>query len=501
MNYGYIRELNCNLLDKYNNNEEELTFIDYYLFQLTSFGLSLFREHMLNNSRISLSEAFLIRCIIEDIAVMRMYDIEEIPDDCTDLLKGYQFIGEYKIFKKHKNLDGIVFSFNDIEQNFNDVKDFYYQKFGSELSSKKFRSIVNGRLPFLMENYSFHSLIEMYCPEFLDIYQQLSIIIHPSEIITNYCYLQIDLYQNVLKPIFETIVKEISKYYPNLTPTYNHEWGYECAYCFGTKDSYSDIVNIHFSQLYFLKKLKQQIRKDSKLDDDMVCLPEVFFGRIYDELESIIYDRAFGFSEVIKSKIKPIFEFFAVFYYALTVENNYDILNLMQAYTMINYLKVMNEDIEDEIKKIYPLYKRVFNNEILYEDFVKIITNKSMPEFLGFDDINSFVFKMIDELVIDLLWQKDMFKMLYEESQTLSHGNGYMLSSNYGTFMDVDAACGAIDVLILALLGKYNDTIQKNNVTKKLKYDIKKLYKEYIMIHKEKKENEIKIKSKMKNIK
>ena len=48
MKYGYVRQVNQVLLDKYNNGKK-LTFMDYYAFQLTSFGLSLFREHLLFN--------------------------------------------------------------------------------------------------------------------------------------------------------------------------------------------------------------------------------------------------------------------------------------------------------------------------------------------------------------------------------------------------------------------------------------------------------------------
>ena len=108
MKYGYVRELNAILLDKYNNNEYELTFVDYYMFQITSFGLSLFRELNLDNQRFSLSQAFAVRCIIEALAVLRMYDTEEMPEFASDLLRGNQFICEYRTYKKYPNLHGII---------------------------------------------------------------------------------------------------------------------------------------------------------------------------------------------------------------------------------------------------------------------------------------------------------------------------------------------------------------------------------------------------------
>ena len=125
------------------------------------------------------------------------------------------------------------------------------------------------------------------------------------------------------------------------------------------------------------------------------------------------------------------------------------------------------------------------NIDIEYTEFERLVIKKTMPEYLGFSDINSFVFKMIDDLSTDFMWQKDMLKMLYTESQSLSHGNGYMLISNDGTFMDSNAACKAIDVLLWSILKEYKDSVFKLT-NKKLQYDINKLFDEYSKIHFEK---------------
>jgi len=496
MKYGYVRQVNQVLLDKYNNGKK-LTFMDYYAFQLTSFGLSLFREHLLFNDRVSISQAFMIRCIIEDLAVIRMYDEKDIPEELSELLRGYQFICEYKMYKRHECLDGKIFDLEEMEKNYNDVKDFYYQKFGTELSSKEFKSIVNSKLPFLMENYSFHKLISMYRPELLDIYQYLSIIVHPSELVTNYCYFEIDSLESVMKNIFEEISNIIEKYYPNIVVDIKFQWENECSICFGNGESYSELVKVYKPQLDFLRKICNQIHKNLKLPDDKVCLPEIFFSRLFDELESILLDRAFGLSEIIKCKIKPIFEFFAVFYYTLSLDESSEKLILMEAYTSINFLKILNEDVSDLIKQVYPIYKNAINKDIEFDKFEALIIKKSMPEFLGIKDINAFVFNMIDGLIINVLWQRDTFRMLYEESQALSHGNGYVLASNDGAFMDSKAACDAIDVLILSLIDMYNKIVQKSN-SNKMKYDIGKFFLEYQKIHYAKKLKELEIQKTMK---
>lgn len=476
MDYGYIRELNAQLLDKYNNEENKLTFIDCYFFQLTSLALSLFREREMNNKRISISEAFVLRCIIENIAIIRMYDEKDIPEDAVDLLKGYQYICEYKIYKKHPLLEGDTLPLKDMEKNYQDVKDYYREKFGADLRSREFNDIVNSRLPFLMNTYSFHTLIDMYCHDLLHTYEHLSIIVHPVDILTNYCYFGIEAYDNLIDPIFKMIIFEVEKYYTNVVPTFEHEWNYELSYCYGGPGQYSKLVDLHFPQLNCISKFIDYARKDFKVPDDKVCVPEVFFARIYDELESILYDKAFGFSEIIKSKVKPIFELMAVFYY--TMKSTPENLELMELFSYINYLKVLDGNIEDKLLKTYSKYKELTNKEIEFEEYKKKITKKSMPEFLGYESINSFVFEMIDELIPNVPGIKDTVKMIYEESQNLSHGNGYMLLSNYGAFMDSFTASQAIDELLYALITKFNDDVQ-NGDKAKAKYDFAKLKKKY----------------------
>ena len=338
----------------------------------------------------------------------------------------------------------------------------------------------------------------MYRPELLDIYQYLSIIVHPSELVTNYCYFEIDSLGSVLKNIFEEISNVIEKYYPNIVVDIKFQWENECSICFGNGESYSELVKVYKPQLDFLRKICNQIHKNLKLPDDKVCLPEIFFSRLFDELESILLDRAFGLSEVIKCKIKPIFEFFAVFYYTLSLDESSEKLILMEAYTSINFLKILNKDVSDLIKQVYPIYKNAINKDIEFDKFEALILKKSMPEFLGIKDINTFVFNMIDGLIINVLWQRDTFRMLYEESQALSHGNGYVLASNDGAFMDSKAACDAIDVLILSLIDMYNKIVQKSN-SNKMKYDFGKSFLEYQKIHYTKKLKELEIQKTMKN--
>lgn len=90
--------------------------------------------------------------------------------------------------------------------------------------------------------------------------------------------------------------------------------------------------------------------------------------------------------------------------------------------------------------------------------------------------------------------------MLYEESQSFSHGNDYVLSSNEGVFHDLDSGRKSIDVLLLALFKEYAGIVEKSNLPNKLKYDIKALLKKYEVIHNSKILEEQALKPYMKKI-
>lgn len=72
--YGIFRQLNSDILSKYNEDESSLKFYDFYLFHMTSFSCGILYELLQNCSRISTSQLFFVRSLIEDIAVIRMYD-------------------------------------------------------------------------------------------------------------------------------------------------------------------------------------------------------------------------------------------------------------------------------------------------------------------------------------------------------------------------------------------------------------------------------------------
>lgn len=98
MNYEKMNSLNKKLREK---NYENLSFIDYYMFHLSSFALSLYRDCSIrkreNDEHVTLSSIFLMRSIIEDISVITFYR-KDNPLDCEKSIKDFWAIKEYLIY-------------------------------------------------------------------------------------------------------------------------------------------------------------------------------------------------------------------------------------------------------------------------------------------------------------------------------------------------------------------------------------------------------------------
>ena len=150
----------------------------------------------------------------------------------------------------------------------------------------------------------------------------------------------------------------------------------------------------------------------------------------------------------------------------------------MIKYTDYNFWK--REGID--FKEVYDYCKDILKCDSIEE--LKEKFSKYLPEFLEIGSINKFVYSMIDKIYPnDDQHQASSLKLLYMESQLLSHGNGYMLSSNYGSFMDRFSAINAIDILIDKFYEKVGDVIEEkakeDSSFKKANYDFSKLYSNY----------------------
>ena len=444
--YAYMRSLNEYLLAKYNSKEAELEFYDYYLFHISSMAISFCREY--DKYDYSICNLFAIRSIIEALSILKMYDNNEIGKECKELLRGHQYLCEFKLYNKFKELDKKYFDLEKMKKNFDDVKEYYREMLDINNRELKSRITLNN-LPYLNDRYSFYSLIDKYCPNYLEMYKKLSFIVHPHNYYDDY-ELQVEFNCEV---VLDDSFFEAKKYYPNLVVETRHEFRFEEEKYFNYR------VLDKISMNSFLLNINDKIFKDLKLEKKgndnkkQLC----FYGLICREIRSIMIDCMLGFSEMAKAKIKPFFELFSVVLYSI-----------------INY-NLSDCDYKINVIKNYKGYFSKDNIKDINED-----DSKNLPKLLGYNGINDFVFKMIDNVFPDnTLNQNSVFKLLYLESQLLSHGNGYMLSSNYGSFSDKDAVNAAINKIVIVLAEKLKKTLdikaKADKEYRKLSYDLGKM--------------------------
>lgn len=486
MDYSRLRFLNKLISNKYERNKNEVVFIDYYLFHLSSFSLSLYREDAVakseNRERNTLSTLFLVRSIIEDISIIKYYEIEK-PENAEKLLKSFWAIKEYNIYKKYTEYDGIIFDLKEMESNYNLVKNEYKKIYDDmELNSREQNKKLNSIIPFLKNGYTLKSFIGDFFPKYKEIYKKISVCIHPISILLNYNEVILD-YDELFKNIFTDVESIILKYYPNVESytKFTFEFEYTQYYYDGnTKNIH--VLNFQ-SQINNINQIKSIIENNlNKTPDYKIHV--MFLDKILSIINSISIDRAFGFSEIIKSKFKAFSELCSTYYYLLSKDRE----SLLSEYnTIINYYTKYNLNILKPNKndKVFSLYKRIIN-EVSFEDFNKMLNNE-LPVYLGFNSIKEFVFTMNKELFKD---KSTIGDLLYEESQAFSHGNGYLLSATDGAFNDYKSVIQVIDLLLGLILEYYleNEKIKakiQNEFKGKHKkniYDIPKLFNQYYKI-------------------
>lgn len=446
--YAYMRALNRFLLDIYNNKEYELTFYDYYLFHATSMWLSVVRESQCLDYG-SFCLVLSTRSLIEDLAVLKMYDSGAITSDCKELLRGHQYLCEYKTYQKCKDLDGILFDLEEMKKNYSDVKEYYKEII--ELNSKEFDNLLSkNNLAFLKEKNSFHNLIDMYCPNYLKEYEQMSYIIHPSNYYDNLGLVDKFKYEDILTDI----LNESKKYYPKVIVLNMDYFAFEKGTYFHSFDE--------LSMKSFFDEFNKTIREDLELTDDVTLEKKVFFlgDLLKDEMSSIMIEFSFGFSEVLKSKLKTVFEIFAFVCYILDCLANKERRFVLPMIEIYNNMHIQKEFYGKDYKKMIEEFNIKNNTNMLSPEKMAKNVDQSLPEFLDYNSIKDFVFDMIEDLLADKKDNKSVAKMLYLESQLLSHGNGYMLPSNFGCFSDADGAFAMIDLLFEKLFDKMGRVLE-----------------------------------------
>lgn len=448
--YGVFRQLNSDILSKYNKEENSLKFYDFYLFHMTSLSCGIIYELLQNPSRISTSQLSFTRSLIEDIAVLRMYDNLDVLNSSEYLLKGFNFMCEHNLYNKFKELDGIYFDLSKINKNYGDYKKDFKELYNENYLDLNFKSIEKNRnLAFLEENYNYLDLIDVYAGEYIVEYKNLSVVCHISDIRLSDDYINSDDSLILIDRLLKEVFNEFDEYYGDSLKiskenTFEYESNFICnsnninPFLKSTANEVKNLyllvsnISLNYSKLYY---------------DDY--LPAVFFARLGSEIEALSYDFCYGFSENAKARIKPTFELIATYHFVnkhVNTKEDYWKLKVMQVYFELNIAKNQKKLSEEE-----------FNNlgyvNFTYDEF-KQVSKKTITSYFGYKSINDFVNEMIDDYIKDNE-QNSIYKLIYAESQYFSHGNGYSLTSNYGAFKDIDVCIDIVDNLLLCSLRDY----------------------------------------------
>ena len=467
--YAKLKSVNNKCLKKANlEGYPNANFEDAMDLTITSNGLSLiksildFLDLMLSQedkekleadinicSFSSITNALNLRNIIECFALINMNEQGDITDSQKMLFVEQYKLIEYKLYFEDGRFDEII--------DRTDLRFRYLmglKKFQSvEESEKKIERFFKTRIPFLCQkNINFNSLIEKYCPEYLDFYVQLSKIVHP---ISYKSCMDKQYYDCYLK-----VIQKLSEIYGDVEVDMKKELPYfaELQHLYQRTNAvtYKEIVEIQQKSLLSLAALIKD-----KLDDSFFVVKR-FFIEIVRVLNDINFDDNLGYCENVKIKFKVIAEMFACFNKIVSeiifnrihskqpLLGNVEMLRYYEEYQNKRQEKCSTE--KDE-QAYYDFYKKYFPQS-------NIDLNKFLDEFkktLGFmiDEngqvpsleklVNDFFVELYDNTkmtTIEVDNKKsnikvsDFYWLCYKESNNMSHGNGYLYFTNIGAWND-----------------------------------------------------------------
>ncbi len=445
--YNRLSYINEAIIIKY-NKDESINFFEHFIFQASSFYLSILRNKIFNLSK-SIVKGFVYRSIIETLSILKMYKEGKISSDSDELISLYSYIKEKQIYERYKEtlINNKLIIYDQIINNFKSAKDKYekiYNKHKTEDIKRKMKS----KLPFLLESYNYDGLIREYYPVLYESYKLLSICIHPNDLNVSSVYFDAIDFDNIDIIIKKHLINYIDFYYGAMEECKDY---FELEANKVENNIYNKIyLNCVNNQKESLFTISKSIEKEFGKNTTSLLLKEIGLS-----IKSLAIDKIYGFSEVVKAKFKPLSELFSTFYYVQKLSIN--VTNRVQSkyfskHTRYNFLKVLELNTEKEIEDSYLLWKLI-TNENNKEKFIKDM-NKTMGFIIGNTSINDFVYEMIDYIYTDKNNNSNV-KLLYDESQLFSHANGYMVSSNEGAFNEILPIIIYVDNITIYFLKKY----------------------------------------------
>jgi hypothetical protein len=440
---------------------------DAMMMQLTSHAMSFMKSVMLNHLD-SLGFIFNIRCVIEIQAILNMIDQNVIDE--TSL---YLFINQYKIFEyimysRYPELDPVLLSFQRIKNDYLCTIE-EYRSIMPNVSEKEFRAILHSPLPFLKDpKTKYESLVRRFTtPQILSIYKSISYYIHPHDFGKKTISLLSDAAMIVLKDIAERL-SQVSVDDKRLF-TNEHKLLFNPL-----NQENKRLLAAFETQSRILGSVIDVFDRDFSIDN--------FVSNVLTNIRPLLLDIGtdliFGLSEQAKIKWKLVIEivtaFDAVYF---DYERAPAILRLMRIHEGFKKLENLGESTENIGALAYQEYINLYSPNIDSQKFVRefrkplgylIDENGNVPSITRMveGEINE-LYK--NEMMADGTPLSVMLRVLYDESQLLSHATGYMYNANAGAFSDSILVCQSVDYLIMTILMRVQvvfsayETIEEKN--------------------------------------
>ncbi len=457
--YALLKGYNDNLLKKANlENYTGANFSDAIDLTITSNALSLIKG-IFQNNHYSITNALNLRNLIECYALICMDERGDISDT-----KKLLFVQQYKLIEHETYSKGdsekfkSLLDLNELNERYIEGKKKFLEVVGTESRLKK---IINSRVPFLCdEKLNYNSLIEKYCPLLLQPYIYLSRMIHPSsyESFRN---------EEIYNKMFWVIMKLVSKRYKDIIPketnlSYFQEQVKIYAFGIRSEDNYAQkLYDLQKGQWEILKTISKEFRRVYGGPNYVAD----FLTEVTLVLHDINTDSQLGYTENVKLKFKVIAEMFACFHkvYSLDDEEESYFYDMLYLHDIVKELEQAKQEMTDDEKDgVYSRYINYYpSSKLSRDDFFKEY-NKQLGFLVDGEGNTPNLAQLVDEYFDNIFQEdlmsnkdikiKDFFKLVYKESNNMSHGCGYLYFSNIGAWMDDLSVIQFLDNAVMNLL-------------------------------------------------
>lgn len=471
--YSKVKKVNDDLMKKSNSEDgcENVEFNEIMEFYITSNAMSFLR-YIVIGEKPTYSAIFNARCLVEGFAILEMYKKGDISKEKEQLFKAQYNLLEYRMYIKYPMLEGKSIYFEKLKADYKKSLDIFKREIKDD---KKLKKIIKSKIPFLCdEKISFEKIIEKYLSEdHLELYKISSLFSHPHDY-GNYTNIDFNNY-------YDLLINDINLEFSDISNQEENNLRNSLGLIYHRKNS---IINNIFDST---TKQVEKIRSIAKSFEEK--MGNNFITNVLNEIAKIhmdlTHDLLLGMGEQLKIKWKLLIEMMATLDYIYfndlyNAENHYQ---LLKHHTLHKLKQNLNLNSNDELEDGYNSYAKIFSNvECDIAEF-KVKFNSSLgftvTKNSNIKSLNDFVFTYIAKEMKDIINEQDILisdimKIYYEESQMLSHANGYLYFSNSAAWTEYKQVYMSYENLFCVFLEKIlnlyklHETIEGNSEYKKV---------------------------------